>query len=130
MIKISVGALTKASANRPDGYYHDIISRGKVEDGVLLLEPSVYSELQNKYRTARKTIAARIEPIPSNEWPIWAKALKQFSKPEDKGIGDVVARIIGDEKSEAFKTWHYATFGKPCNCTARQARWNRLYPLP
>ncbi len=65
----------------------------------------------------------------SYEWPIWAKALKQFAKPEDKGIGDVVARMIGDEKSEAFKAWHLATFGKPCNCTARRERWNRLYPL-
>ncbi len=67
--------------------------------------------------------------LPS-EWPIWAKALKQLAKPEDKGIGDVVARMIGDEKSEAFKSWHLATFGKPCNCNGRQARWNLLYPLP
>ncbi len=64
------------------------------------------------------------------EWPIWAKAMKHFSNPEDKGIGDTVARMIGDEKSEAFKAWHHATFGKPCNCNGRQSRWNRLYPLP
>ncbi len=68
--------------------------------------------------------------ITKQEWPIWAKSLKHFAKPEDSGIGDVVARMIGDEKSAAFKAWHYATFGKPCNCSGRQARWNRLYPLP
>ncbi len=68
-------------------------------------------------------------PVPQKDWPIWAKALKATANPEDKGIGDVVARKIGDEKSEAFKAWHLATFGKPCNCTARRERWNRLYPL-
>ncbi len=61
--------------------------------------------------------------------PIWAKALKQFSTPEDKGIGDVVARIIGYENSAKFKAWHLATFGRPCGCNGRQARWNRMYPL-
>ncbi len=68
-------------------------------------------------------------PLPPDQWPIWAKALKTMAKPEDKGIGDVVARMIGDEKSEAFKAWHIATFGKACNCTARRERWNRFYPL-
>ncbi len=62
-------------------------------------------------------------------WPIWAKGLKQLATPDDKGIGDVVARIIGDETSAKFKAWHLATFGKDCNCTARQARWNRQFPL-
>ncbi len=78
----------------------------------------------------REVISGTSVVRPMNvEWPIWAKALKQLSKPEDKGIGDVVARMIGDEKSEAFKVWHLATFGKACNCTARRERWNRLYPL-
>ena len=70
-----------------------------------------------------------IFPIPDNQWPIWAKALRQFSKPEDKGIGDVVARIIGDENSEAFKSCYEATFHQPCGCTGRQAKWNREFPL-
>lgn len=68
-------------------------------------------------------------PLPYDQWPLWAKALKQFATKEDKGIGDVVARIIGEEKSEAFKAWHIATFGRPCNCNARRVRWNFTYPL-
>lgn len=63
------------------------------------------------------------------EWPIWAKALKQFATPEDKGIGDVVARMIGDENSATFKAWHLATFGRPCGCPERRELWNRQYPL-
>ena len=68
-------------------------------------------------------------PIQQDHWPVWAKALRQFSNDEDAGIGDVVARIIGDENSLAFKAWHLKTFGKPCNCVGRQNRWNKLYPL-
>lgn len=70
------------------------------------------------------------KPQPSSEWPIWARALRQLSKPEDKGIGDVVLRIIGNENSEAFKTWHLKIFNRPCNCDGRLAQWNALYPLP
>ncbi len=78
----------------------------------------------------RGRLDSAIFPVPANQWPIWAKAMKQFSKPEDNGIGDVIARMIGDPTSDKFKAWHLATFGKPCNCNGRQARWNQLYPLP
>ena len=63
------------------------------------------------------------------QWPLWAKALRQFSTPEDKGIGDVVARIIGNENSIAFKAWFESTFKRKCGCTGRQAQWNLRYPL-
>ncbi len=68
-------------------------------------------------------------PMPQSKWPLWAKTFRAMANSEDKGIGDVVARWIGDEKSEAFKAWHLATFGKACNCTARRERWNRQFPL-
>ena len=69
------------------------------------------------------------KPDTKKEWPFWAKSLKTLAKSEDKGIGDVVARLIGDENSEQFKSWYKATFNKDCGCKGRQARWNRLYPL-
>ncbi len=70
-----------------------------------------------------------IQPLPRKDWPLWAKALAAFSKPEDKGLGDIVARMIGAENSAAFKTWYKTTFGKSCGCTGRQAYLNRTYPL-
>ncbi len=69
------------------------------------------------------------KPIPRDRWPMWTKALAQFSKPEDKGIGDVAARMIGGENSAKFKAWHLATFGRPCGCNGRQKLWNTKYPL-
>ncbi len=62
-------------------------------------------------------------------WPLWAKALKQLATPQDKGIGDVVERTIGNENSAKFKAWHLATFGRPCGCNGRQNLWNQKYPL-
>ncbi len=70
------------------------------------------------------------QSIPRDQWPIWAKALARLAKPEDKGIGDVAARMIGAENSEAFKKWYKATTGKSCGCNGRQRRWNIEYPLP
>lgn len=67
--------------------------------------------------------------VPESDWPLWAKALKLLAKPEDKGIGDVVARTIGSETSQAFKTWFKKTFNRDCGCAGRHAQWNAMYPL-
>lgn len=67
--------------------------------------------------------------IPREHWPIWAKALALKAKPQDKGIGDVVARTIGKENSARFEKWHRKIFGKECKCTGRRSLWNALYPL-
>ncbi len=63
------------------------------------------------------------------EWPMWAKALKQFATPADKGIGDVVHRTIGEENSESFKKYYKQITGKNCVCIGRQQLWNKQYPL-
>lgn len=68
-------------------------------------------------------------PLPYDQWPLWAKAFKQFATENDTGIGDTIARIIGEETSAAFEAWHLATFGKPCGCKGRRKRWNLIYAL-
>jgi len=65
--------------------------------------------------------------VPHNEWPLWAKALKLLSNDKDGGVGDTLARVIGDETSEAFKNWYKATFGKVCGCNGRRIEWNHKY---
>ncbi len=70
------------------------------------------------------------EAVPYSEWPLWAKTLAKFAQPEDKGIGDVAKRTIGEENGEAFKKFFKATFNKDCGCTGRHLEWNRKYPLP
>ncbi len=74
-------------------------------------------------------VPIRDAAIPRDQWPMWAKALSQRATPQDKGIGDVVARTIGPEASGAFKAFYEMTFGKPCGCDGRQKLWNTKYPL-
>ncbi len=69
------------------------------------------------------------KPISQDQWPMWAKVLSKRAIPEDKGIGDVVARTIGPEASGAFKAFYEMTFGKSCGCNGRQKLWNQQYPL-
>ncbi len=88
-----------------------------------------HTPMGNRIQSAQPPTSIIPQPIPRKDWPLWAKALAQFSKPEDKGIGDVVARTIGAENSEAFKTWYKATLGKECGCNGRQKLWNIKYPL-
>ncbi len=78
-------------------------------------------------KAARKI--PRTSEIPRDQWPMWAKVMAERAIPEDKGIGDVVARTIGPETSGAFKAFYEMTFGKPCGCTGRQKLWNAKYPL-
>ena len=77
----------------------------------------------------QKTVPPQISPVPCDKWPLWARGLKRLARQEDKGIGDVVARTIGEEKSAAFKVFHKKITGRDCGCTGRQAKWNKLYPL-
>ncbi len=127
MRKILLSDLRDISANRPDGYFDELVGAGHIEMAeILILDDSVYAELQKKFSPK----PTPIQPIPRKDWPLWAKGLAMISKPDDKGIGDTVARTIGAENSEAFKKWFKATTGKDCGCTGRHRRLNIEYPLP
>jgi hypothetical protein len=60
-------------------------------------------------------------------WPLWAKALALTKKEGEIGLGDTVERLIGHERSDAFKAWYKTAFGKPCGCSGRKAQLNREY---
>lgn len=63
------------------------------------------------------------------EWPLILRPLKLLAKEGDRGLGDIVLRVIGDVNSDTFKAWHLRIFGKSCGCSERQEDWNRDYPL-
>jgi hypothetical protein len=70
----------------------------------------------------------RVRPVPAAEWPKWAKDIARDRHPTDTGIGDTVARIIGDSKSAAFKNWFQQNFRRSCSCAERQRWLNQKYP--
>lgn len=71
----------------------------------------------------------RSPEVPRNDWPLWAKAMALLAKPEDVGIGDVIARTIGPVGGDKFKAWYAATFNRSCGCAERQESFNIQYPL-
>ncbi len=131
MRKILLSDLRDISEKRPSGYYDELVSAGRIETAeILVLDNEVYADFVSKYAPATRPVSILPQSIPRKDWPLWAKALAMLAKPEDNGIGDVVARTIGDENSEAFKKWFKATTGKDCGCTGRHRRLNIEYPLP
>jgi hypothetical protein len=73
---------------------------------------------------------AMVTPIARSEWPLWAKALLLVAKPEDKGLGDIIARIVGPIGGDAYKAWFQKIFNRTCGCSERQETLNSKYPLP
>lgn len=67
--------------------------------------------------------------VPFEQWPIWCKGLSLLKTDADRGIGDVIERIIGPVNSAKFKEWYKITFGKSCGCTVRQKRFNEEFPF-
>ena len=63
------------------------------------------------------------------QWPVYLLPFKLLSKPEDKGLGDIIARTVGPVGGDAFKQWYKDTIGQDCGCRDRQIHLNRLYPL-
>lgn len=49
MIAIALSHLSIIAAKRPAGYEEDVISHGKIEGDILLLEDAVYQDLRKKY---------------------------------------------------------------------------------
>lgn len=89
--------------------------------------PTAYAAMR---KTTGNGATPHVNPVDEKDWPMWAKALKfTVAAPQDKGIGDTVARVIGPENSEAFKVWYKKITGKDCGCNGRQKLWNQLYPL-
>jgi hypothetical protein len=70
------------------------------------------------------------QSAPYDQWPMWAKALKQLSRHEDKGLGDVVERVVGPVGGDAYKLWYKTTFGEDCvGCNKRKGNLNVRFPL-
>ena len=69
-----------------------------------------------------------LDPIPHEKWPLWALAIARLKKEGETGLGDTITRLIGDARSERFKTWFQRKFGRSCGCEERRAWLNRKYP--
>jgi len=93
--------------------------------------PSKPRAIGKAVATAAISIAvgpARVQLLPFESWPDWAKDLAHDRQPTDTGLGDTIVHLIGDTRSEKFKTWFHEKFGKSCGCTERQRWLNQRFP--
>lgn len=94
--------------------YHELMSRGRLVDGGMAIE------IDDK------------EPQPvadlKESWPWWARQIAKRATPEDKGVGDTAARLIGAVGGDAFKSGFEALTGTNCGCDARQESLNVQFP--
>lgn len=67
--------------------------------------------------------------IHSSKWPLVLQPFRLMIKEGDKGLGDIIHRVIGDGNSEAFKKWHLKVFGAPCGCGERHRKLNVRFPI-
>lgn len=65
----------------------------------------------------------------SPNWPLLLQPLKLLAREGDRGLGDIVHRVIGESNSDKYKAWHLRIFGRPCGCNERQETLNAEYPL-
>lgn len=69
-----------------------------------------------------------VEKWPRNPFGMFARGFKLLRTPEDTGIGDTIARLVGPVGGDAYKKWFKDTFGKSCGCTERQQDLNERFP--
>jgi hypothetical protein len=74
--------------------------------------------------------APGVEPIPFQQWPLAFRLLAKAAKTEDKGLGDIIDRVVGPVGGVKFKLWFKRIIGHDCGCGARKQRLNAVYPLP
>ena len=120
--------------------WHTLIPLGELRGGELIIEDSLVETLKDcpepipiqEWNTSIKQSplpAHKPEPILPEAWPIWAQPMKLLAKDGDKGLGDIIARVVGTIGGDAYKAWHLKTFGHPCGCSERQESLNQKYPL-
>lgn len=62
-------------------------------------------------------------------WPLLLQPLKLLAKGGDRGLGDIIERVVGPIGGEAYKKWHLKIFGTSCSCSERRDSLNVDFPL-
>ena len=71
--------------------------------------------------------ASAITTLPRDQWPFWAIQIANHAADGETGVGDTAKRLIEASHLDTLAVianW----LGVPCGCSARHARWNKLYP--
>lgn len=118
--------------------WHEILLVGKLSGAMIVVDGDKAKAILSKcpegsappeHNEGPPAQPKPISPEPLDRWPVWVRAAALLAKPDDKGLGDVIARTVGPIGGDAYKTWFKRVTGKPCGCSERQETLNAIYPL-
>lgn len=61
-------------------------------------------------------------------WPRLARWLARLRTPEDRGLGDTIARNLNRFGADAWKRLYTRITGADCGCQSRQEMLNSMFP--
>lgn len=67
-------------------------------------------------------------PPRPKEWPLWARAVALLRHPEDKGLGDTIARNLAKLGADAMVKLYVQATGGDCGCSRRHEILNQMFP--
>ena len=125
-------ALSSLLESKCPNVWHDILTAGKLTGATVEVPDAEAACILARCHDpimVEAAPASTVKALPFDEWPLALQLLAKLAKPTDKGLGDVIERIIGPIGGNAFKTWFKRATGRDCGCGHRKQILNELYPL-
>jgi len=129
MIKVSKQAVAQVAAQRPDGYLQRLATSAARENAeYYYFTAEVYAQLYEEYRSQVYQPKYLLDlERQAQRVPRLVKWLSRFRKPDDRGIGDTLERLLA--KVGGRKVKHLLRLANlPCRCDDRQKWLNEGFP--
>jgi len=129
MIKVSKQAVAVEAEQRPPGYIHSLVTSSAREDAeYYYFKVGDYARLYEKYRgQAYQPKYSQDLDRQAQKVPRLVKWLTRLRKPDDRGIGDTIERMLASAGGRPFKHIMHLLH-LPCGCDDRQRWLNERYP--
>ena len=129
MIKVSKQAAVSVAPQRPDGYLQKLETSAARENAeYYYFTAEIYAQLFEEYRgkTYQMKFSQDLDRQ-AQKVPRLVKWLSRFRKPNDRGMGDTLERLLAAAGGRRFKHMMHLLH-LPCGCENRQAWLNERYP--
>jgi hypothetical protein len=112
--------------------WHDMINAGGVIGAAVEVPDDVAQSILARCGDELPPVTGMTpisKAILHEQWPLAFQLLAKAAKPQDKGLGDIIERVVGPIGGLKFKLWFKRITGRDCGCGARMEKLNALYPL-
>jgi hypothetical protein len=129
MIKVSKQEVAAVAEQRPEGYTQKLACSATREDAEhYYFKVGDYARLYEEYRgKSYQTKHFHDLERQTQKLPRMVAWLKRFRKPEDRGLGDTIERLLADAGGRRFKHLMHLLH-LPCGCEDRQRWLNERFP--